>query len=362
MSTRVYNFNPGPAALPLPVLEEAQAELLDFQGIGMSVMEISHRSKEYLILNEETEKLFKELLKIPDNYRVLFLQGGASTQFAMVPLNFLTPAKTAAYILSGGWSAKAYAEAAQIGAVQIAASSKETNYKQIPNLEDLQLSAQTAYVHLTSNNTLYGTAWQEFPDLDGHTLVADMSSDILSRPFDASKFGLIYAGAQKNAGPSGVTIVIIKQELLETANQNIPTILQYPVHVKNDSLYNTPPAFSVYMVNLVLKWLKAQGGLAKMAELNQEKASYIYAVIDESNGFYQGHAQKASRSLMNITFTLANEALEKAFVSEATNQNLIGLKGHRSVGGIRASTYNAVPKEACVALAEFMKDFQRRNG
>jgi len=362
MSERIFNFNAGPSALPLEVLETAQAELLNFQGTGMSIMEMSHRSKEYEAVNSETEALTKELLGIPDHYRVLFLQGGASTQFAMVPLNFLSAGATADYILTGGWSEKAAEEAGKVGQVHVAASSKGTKFDRIPTLDEIVLSEAPAYVHLTSNNTLYGTAWHDFPDFGDQTVVADMSSDIMSRPVDVNKFSLIYAGAQKNLGPAGVTIVIMDPALLERANKNIPTMLQYGIHHKNDSLYNTPPVFVVYMVNLVLKWLKKNGGLTQMAAHNQAKAALIYEAIDQSQGFYKGHAKPESRSLMNITFTMPNEELETKFISEAKKLKMIGLKGHRSVGGMRASTYNAVPMEACKTLAEFMKEFQRKNG
>ncbi|MTV47536.1 3-phosphoserine/phosphohydroxythreonine transaminase [Heliobacillus mobilis] len=362
MTERVFNFNAGPATLPLPVLEEAQREMLNYRGSGMSVMEMSHRSKEYEAINNEAEANMKELLGLGDNYRVLFLQGGASTQFAMVPMNFLQPGQRADYILTGSWSEKAQKEAAKLGQTHIAATTQEGNYKRIPSLEEIQLSESPAYVHITSNNTIFGTQWQSFPDFGNIPLVADMSSDILCKPFDASKFALIYAGAQKNLGPSGVTVVVIRQDMIEKAATNIPTMLRYDIHAKNNSLYNTPPSYSVYMVNLVLKWLKAQGGLASMEQRNLEKAALIYDTIDGSNGFYSGHADKDSRSTMNITFRLPNEDLEKTFASEATKQGMIGLKGHRSVGGMRASTYNAMSREGCQALADFMKEFMRKNG
>ncbi|MBC9783229.1 3-phosphoserine/phosphohydroxythreonine transaminase [Heliobacterium chlorum] len=362
MTERVFNFNAGPATLPLPVLEEAQREMLNYRGSGMSVMEMSHRSKEYEAINNEAEANMKELLGLGDNYRVLFLQGGASTQFAMVPMNFLQAGQRADYILTGSWSEKAQKEAAKLGQTHIAATTQEGNYKRIPSLEEIQLSEAPAYVHITSNNTIFGTQWQSFPDFGDIPLVADMSSDILCKLFDANKFALIYAGAQKNLGPSGVTVVVIRQDMIEKAATNIPTMLRYDIHAKNNSLYNTPPSYSVYMVNLVLKWLKAQGGLAAMEQRNLEKAALIYDVIDNSNGFYTGHADKDSRSTMNITFRLPNEDLEKTFASEATKQGMIGLKGHRSVGGMRASTYNAMSREGCQALSDFMKEFMRKNG
>ncbi|HZW82942.1 MAG TPA: 3-phosphoserine/phosphohydroxythreonine transaminase [Candidatus Deferrimicrobium sp.] len=361
MSERVFNFNPGPATLPLPVLEEAQRQLLNFNDTGMSILEISHRSKEYEAINSEAESLLKELLGVPDNYRVLFLQGGASTQFAAIPLNLLPEGSTADYILTGSWAEKAYQEGGKFGEVHVAASTKEDNYKRIPKESEIKLSSSPAYVHLCSNNTIFGTQWQEFPDLGSTPLIADMSSDILSRQFDPAKFALIYAGSQKNLGPAGVTVVIIRKDLIDQSNSDIPTMLRYSIHAKNDSLYNTPPVFAVYMVHLVLKWIKDNGGLGVMEARNREKAGYIYQAIDESNGFYKGHADKDSRSIMNITFRLPSEELEKSFVSAATKQGLVGLKGHRSVGGIRASVYNSMPLAGCQALAQFMSEFQKSN-
>lgn len=362
MSERVYNFYAGPATLPLPVLEHAQSELLNFKGTGMSVLEISHRAKAFDEVIYGTESLLKELLGIGDDFRVLFLQGGATTQFSMVPMNFLTDGKTADYILTGSWSEKALKEAQKVGTTHIAASTKEGNFRRIPAPEEIELSEKPVYVHITSNNTIFGTQWHQFPDLGDIPLVADMSSDILSHPFDVSKFGLIYAGAQKNLGPAGVTIVVIRKDFFEQAKAPDPTYLKYSTHLEKDSLYNTPPCFAVYMVNLVLQWLKEQGGLTAMEKNNQEKAGYIYDVIDNSGGFYKGHAENNSRSLMNITFTMPTPELEKTFVDQATAQGMIGLKGHRSIGGLRASVYNAMPMEGCRTLAEFMKEFQRING
>lgn len=361
MTERVFNFNPGPAVLPLPVLEQAQRELLNINNSGMSVLEISHRSKDYEAINAGAEALIKELLNVPDNYRVLFLQGGASTQFAAVPLNLLPSDSTADYILTGSWAEKAFQEASKFGNAKVAASTKDDNYTRIPTAAEIKLSENPAYVHLCSNNTIFGTQWQTFPDFGSIPLIADMSSDIMSRPFDVSKFALIYAGAQKNLGPAGVTVVIIRKDLLENIPTSIPTMLRYDIHAKNDSLYNTPPAFSVYMVNLVLQWIKDNGGLAAMQQHNAAKAALIYDAIDNSNGFYRGHAQIDSRSLMNITFRLPSEDLEKAFAAEATKKGLIGLKGHRSVGGIRASVYNAMSLEGCQALAAFMQEFKQQN-
>lgn len=359
---RIFNFNAGPATLPLVVLEEAQSELLNFKGTGMSVMENSHRTKEYEAINSEAEALVKELLGVPENYRVLFLQGGASTQFAAVPMNLVPPDGHADYILTGAWAEKAYKEASKFVKTNVVASTKEENYTRIPRADEIKVSKGPAYVHLCSNNTIFGTQWQSFPDLGDVSLVGDMSSDIMSRRFDVSKFGVIYAGAQKNLGPAGVTVVIIRKDLLEGIPSNIPSMLRYDIHAKNDSLYNTPPSFSVYMVNLVLRWLKNNGGLAAAEKRNAEKAALIYNTIDNSQGYYRGHAVQDSRSLMNITFRLPSEDLEKKFAVEATQQGMIGLKGHRSVGGLRASVYNAMSIDGCSALVDFMKVFQSKNG
>lgn len=362
MTKRVYNFYPGPATLPLPVLEELQQGLLDFQGTGMSVMEISHRSKEFEAVVAEAENLTKELLNIPDNYRVLFLQGGASTQFSMIPMNLLPAGATADYIVTGSFAEKAWEEAAKLGNTHVAGTSKETNYDRIPSLEEIRLSSSPAYVHITSNNTIFGTQWETLPSFGDIPMVADMSSDILSRPFDVNPYGLIYAGAQKNLGPAGVTLVIIRNDMLDRTPKTLPSMFRYDIHAKNSSLYNTPPSFSVYAVLLVLRWLKGLGGLATVEKMNKEKAAIVYNAIDDSNGFYRGHAQLDSRSLMNVTFRLPSEELEKKFAAEATQADLVGVKGHRSVGGMRTSIYNAMPKEGCQTLADFMKEFQRVNG
>ena len=361
MEKKIYNFNPGPAVLPRPVLEQVQEELLDFNGTGMSILEISHRSKAYEGVHLEAEARLKKILDLGDDYRCLFLQGGASGQFAMIPMNFLTPGRTADYLLTGSWSQKAYKEAARLGNVHIAASAQEDNFNRIPSPEEIKFSPDPVYIHLTSNNTIMGTQWHYFPDCGDVPLMADMSSDILSRPFDAKKFSLIYAGAQKNLGPAGVTVVIIRKSLLERINENVPIIFNYKTHADNDSLYNTPPVFAIYIVNLVLKWIEESGGLAAIAERNREKAAVVYKEIDESGGFYRGHAQKESRSLMNITFRLPSPELEKKFVEEATANGLIGLKGHRSVGGLRASLYNAMTLEGAQALAAFMREFRQEN-
>jgi phosphoserine aminotransferase len=361
MST-IYNFNAGPAMLPPSVLEQVQAELRDYHGCGMSIMEMSHRSKEFEDVNSQAEASFKRLLGVGDGYRVLFLQGGASTQFAMVPMNFLSPGATADFLMTGAWAEKAYEEALPLGLAHVAASTKNENYRRTPRRDEMKFSDTPAYVHITSNETIQGIQWQTFPEVGERPLVADMSSDILSRPIDASKFALIYAGAQKNLGPSGVTVALIREAWLGMANANIPTMLRYSTHVKNNSLYNTPPSFAVYVLNLVLQWIEKIGGLSAMAERNAQKARTLYEAIDRSGVFYRGHALPESRSLMNVTFRLSSEALEKQFVAEAQAAGMVGLAGHRSVGGIRASIYNAISPETCKILASFMNDFARRKG
>ncbi len=356
-----HNFNAGPSALPLPVLQKAQEELLDFRGTGMSVMELSHRSAAYESVHNQAIDLIKELLAIPDGYEVLFLQGGASLQFSMIPMNFLQQGQSAAYVMTGAWSEKAISEAKLFGETYQAGSTKEENYKRIPSLDELKYQPTDAYVHITSNNTIFGTQWNQFPDTGDIPLIADMSSDILSKPIDVSKFAMIYAGAQKNLGPSGVTVVIIRKDFMETAQKNIPTMLRYSTHSKNNSLYNTPPTFGIYMLGEVLQWVKDLGGLKEIAKRNEAKAALIYDVIDASNGFYVGHAEADSRSLMNITFRLKDDELEKKFLAEAKQAGFVGVNGHRSVGGCRASTYNAVPYETCQAFKEFMVQFQNVN-
>jgi phosphoserine aminotransferase len=325
-------------------------------------MEMSHRSPEYEAVNAQAEAGFKRLLGVGDGYRVLFLQGGASTQFAMVPLNFLPPGSAADYLLTGAWAEKAYEEAAALGQARSAASTRTEGYRRVPRAGEIDLSPDPAYVHLTSNETIQGIQWHAFPEVGDRPLVADMSSDILSRPLDARKFALIYAGAQKNLGPSGVTAVLLRESWLGQANKGVPTMLRYATHVKNNSLYNTPPAFGVYVLNLVLQWIEKGGGLVAMAERNARKAQTLYQAIDGSGGFYRGHAAPESRSRMNVTFRLPGEALEKRFLAEAQAAGMIGLAGHRSVGGIRASIYNALGAEACQALAALMTDFARRHG
>jgi phosphoserine aminotransferase len=360
--SKVYNFNAGPAILPQPVLEQVQAELLDYQGAGMSIMEMSHRSKEYEAINAQAEARLKGLLGVGDEYRALFLTGGATMQFAMVPLNFLPPGASADFLMTGAWAEKAYEEAAKLGQARAVGSTAAEGYRRVPHPDEIELSQAPAYVHITSNETIHGVQWHAWPDVGDRPLVADMSSDILSRPLDAGRFALIYAGAQKNLGPSGVTVVLIRQDWLERASKTAPTMLRYATHAKNNSLYNTPPAFGVYVLNLVLEWIEECGGPAGMAARNQRKAQVLYAAIDGSGGFYRGHAMPESRSLMNVTFRLPDEALEKRFVGEATAAGMVGLAGHRSVGGIRASIYNAMSLEGCQVLAGFMTDFARRNG
>ncbi|MBC7238090.1 MAG: 3-phosphoserine/phosphohydroxythreonine transaminase, partial [Chloroflexi bacterium] len=331
MSDRVFNFNPGPAVLPLPVLEQAQKELLNYQGTGMSVMEISHRSKQFEEIVLSAEALLKELLDIPANYRVLFIGMGATGQFDMVPLNFLTEGKTADYLITGSFAKKAYKEALKVGNANVAGSTEPLNFTRILYPDEIKLSENPAYVHLTSNNTIYGTQWREFPDCGDIPLVADMSSDILSRRIDVSKFALIYAGAQKNLGPAGAAVVIIRDDMIEKSNPKLPAMLRYDTYANNNSLYNTPPTFVVYMIKLVLEWVKREGGLAVIEERNQKKAAVIYEAIDQSGGFYRGHAERESRSLMNITFRLPSEELENAFIATTARRKLAGLKGHREV-------------------------------
>ncbi|MFQ6319602.1 3-phosphoserine/phosphohydroxythreonine transaminase [Bacillus halotolerans] len=356
---RTTNFNAGPAALPLEVLQTAQKEFIDFNESGMSVMELSHRSKEYEAVHQKAKSLLIELMGIPEDYDILFLQGGASLQFSMLPMNFLTPEKTAHFVMTGAWSEKALAEAKLFGNTSVTATSESDNYSYIPEV-DLTDVKDGAYLHITSNNTIFGTQWQEFPS-SPIPLVADMSSDILSQKIDVSKFDVIYGGAQKNLGPSGVTVVVMKKSWLQNENDNVPKILKYSTHVKADSLYNTPPTFAIYMLSLVLEWLKKNGGVEAAEQRNEQKAQVLYSCIDESNGFYKGHARKDSRSRMNVTFTLRDDELTKKFVQEAKERKMVGLGGHRSVGGCRASIYNAVSLEDCEKLAVFMKKFQQEN-
>lgn len=358
---RIYNFSAGPAVLPVPVLEEAQRYLLALPGVGMSVLEISHRSKTFEEIIQQAEQGVRELLNLPDHYHVLFLQGGASLQFSMVPMNLLPKTGSADYILTGSWGKKAIKEAKREGRVQIAATTEDSNFDRIPEPHEIKLDPNAAYVHITTNETIQGVQWPEEPDTGGVPIVADASSDIMSRPIAVEKYGLIYAGAQKNIGPAGVTLVIIRQDMLERIPDGLHTMLDYRTHVENRSLYNTPNTFGIYIISLVCRWLKEKGGLVAMARENEEKARMIYDVIDAS-GFYRGHARPEARSKMNVTFRLPSEELEKRFVQEATAQGLDGLKGHRSVGGIRASIYNAFPRDGVEALVQFMREFERKNG
>jgi phosphoserine aminotransferase len=358
---RIYNFNPGPAALPLEVLEEVQQEFLDFKGSGMSISEISHRSAVFEDVLDDAIVRFKRLLNIPDNYKILFLQGGASSQFFMVPMNLLPEGSSADYINTGSWAKKAIKESEILGkSVNVAASSEDRNYCYIP--KQFSLNSDAAYLHITSNNTIEGTQWSKFPDAGKVPVISDMSSDMLCRPFDIKPFGLIYAGAQKNLGPAGVTVVIIREDMLERVPKTIPTMLRYTTHAEKNSLYNTPPCISIYMLQLVLKWIEDKiGGLAAMEKRNQEKANLIYSFLD-ANSFYRGTADADSRSTMNVTFRLTNEDLEKQFVADALKNGLGGLKGHRSVGGCRASIYNAIGIDGVQSLVDFMKDFADKNG
>ena len=360
-TTRIFHFSAGPAVLPLPVLEQAQRELIALPGVGMSVMEISHRSKTFEdILNTAIADI-RELAAIPSNYKVLMLQGGATLQFSMVPMNLLGAGQTADYIDTGSWADKAIKEAKKVGTVNVTGSTKGDKYSRIPAQGELKLTPGAAYVHITSNNTIEGTEWKTLPDVGDAPLVADTSSDMFHGPLDVGRFGLIYAGAQKNLGPSGVTLVIVREDLLARAQESLPIVMNYRTHAENNSLYNTPPTFGIYILGLTMKWLKSLGGLAGIAAINQRKAAKLYGEIDRS-GFYRGTAQKGSRSLMNVTFRLPSEDLEKRFDQEATANGLDGLKGHRSVGGMRASIYNAFPEEGIDALVEFMREFERKQG
>jgi phosphoserine aminotransferase len=347
--------------LPVPVLEEAQRDMVSLPGVGMSVMEISHRSKTFDQILAHAESGVRELLSVPENYRILFLQGGASLQFSMIPMNFLPADGSADYILTGSWGKKALKEAKKVGAVNVAATMADGGFTRVPSRDEMNLNSHAAYVHMTSNETIEGVQWKREPNVGDVPLVADTSSDILSRQIDVSKYGIIYAGAQKNMGPSGVTVVILRDDLLQRIPENLATMLDYRVHVDNKSLYNTPNTWGIYILSLVCKWLQEKGGLAGMERENEEKARLVYDAIDATD-FYRGHADIDCRSTMNVTYRLPAEELEKKFVAEATAQGLDGLKGHRSVGGIRASIYNAFPREGVEALVSFMKDFERRNG
>jgi phosphoserine aminotransferase len=361
---RVHNFSAGPAVMPVPVLEQIQRDLLALPGVGMSILEISHRSNVFEEILAQAEADMRTLASIPSNYRVLFLQGGASTQFSMVPMNLLGAGETADYVDTGSWADKAIKEARKVGAVNVIATTKADNYSRIPAQAELKPTSGAAYVHITSNNTIEGTEYKYVPDAGDSPLVSDTSSDMFSGPIDVARHGLIYAGAQKNMGPAGLTIVIVREDLLQRSvakKATLPTMLNYAVHAENSSLYNTPPAFAVYALGLVMKWLLDQGGLPAIAVVNQRKAAKLYAEIDRT-GFYRGTAHKDSRSLMNVTFRLATEELEKLFIKESTAAGLDGLKGHRAVGGMRASIYNAFPEDGVDALVSFMRDFEQKRG
>jgi phosphoserine aminotransferase len=360
-TTRVFNFSSGPAVLPLPVLEVAQSDLVALPGVGMSVLEISHRSKFFDDIFDQAVVDLREIGGIPANYKILMLQGGASLQFSMVPMNLLPQGKTADYIDAGTWGNKAIKEAKRVGNVNVAASSKDQNYSRIPGQNELKLTPGAAYVHMTSNNTIEGTQAKTLPEVGDAPLVCDASSDIFSRPIDVSRFGLIYAGAQKNLGPSGVTLVVIREDLVARSQDSLPSMLSYKIQVENDSHYNTPNTFGIYILGLTMKWLRSIGGLKAIAQTNERKAAKLYAELDRS-GFYRGTAHKDSRSLMNVTFRLPTPQLEEQFIKESTAAGLDGLAGHRSVGGMRASIYNAFPEEGVDALISFMREFEGKRG
>ena len=358
--SRIHNFNAGPAAMPQAVIEKAQSELLELAGSGMSVMEMSHRSKEFQQIIEGAEAGIRHLMGVPEEYVVLFLQGGASLQFAMIPMNLRRPGKSADYVDTGSWASKAVKEAKVAGPTNVAWSGKGENYSRIPKFSELNLKPDAEYVHLCSNETIGGIQWREFPKTST-TLVADMSSEIMSRVIDVKQFGVIYAGTQKNLGPSGLAIVIMRKELAERAPENVPVVLRYSTHASESSLYNTPNTWGVYMIKLICEWLESMGGISSMQKINERKAAALYNAIDSSD-FWRSPVEKESRSIMNVVWRLASEALEEQFVSQAKKEGFVGLKGHRSVGGIRASIYNAITPEAVDALVSFMKQFEKKNG
>ncbi len=360
---RTLNFNAGPAAIPLPALERARDELLDFNGSGMSIMEHSHRGKDYEAVHREAASLLRKLLGVPEDFHVLFLTGGASQQFAQIPMNFLRAGESADYVITGGWSEKAFEEAQRVGTARVACSTKrDGTFTRVPSQSEVSVDPSAAYVHVTSNNTLYGTQWHHDLDPAGRPLISDMSSDFLWKPFDVSRYAMIYAGAQKNLGPSGVLIALVHKSMIDRARADIPVIFRYATHAKNDSLYNTPPTFAIYMVRNVLAWLDSIGGLPVIEARNREKAQLLYAALDRHEGFYRCPVEPDSRSTMNVVWKLASEALEDQFVAEAKKHHMVGLKGHRSVGGLRASIYNAVDVSTVKTLADFVDDFARRNG
>jgi phosphoserine aminotransferase len=361
---RVINFNAGPAGLPLPALERARDELLDFQGSGMSVMEHSHRGREYEAVHQEAISLLTELLGIPETHQVLFLTGGASQQFAQVPMNFLHPGTGADYLLTGGWSEKAYEEARLLGQARVAASAAlpDKRYVRVLRQDEPRLDSRAAYVHMTTNNTLFGTQWHHLPEVGDVPLVADMSSDFMWKPVDVRRFAFIYAGAQKNLGPSGVLVAVARRDFIARGRKDIPKIFRYSTHAENDSLYNTPPTFAIYLCRNVLAWMKEVGGLEQLEKWNREKGALLYGCLDTHAGFFQAPVERESRSYMNVVFRLPSPELEERFVAEAKQAGMVGLKGHRSVGGIRVSIYNAVSVEDVEVLVSLMGEFVRRNG
>lgn len=361
MEKRIYNFSAGPAILPEAVLKKAQEDLFMLPGVGMSILEISHRSKTFDAILQSAKAGLKQLLDIPDNYDILFLQGGASLQFSMVPLNLMPPANKADYIVTGAWSKKAVKEAKRVGTPNVIYTAEATNFDRVPTQTELTFDPEAAYVHYTSNNTIFGTQFDYVPETGNIPLICDMSSDILYKKFDVSKFAMIYAGAQKNIGPSGVTLVIIRKDMLERCPDSLHTMLNYKTHTENDSMYNTPNTFGIYIIDLVAKYLLENGGLDAMYATNKKKSDTLYNCLDNSNGFYKAHALPGSRSMMNVTFNLPTPELEKQLISEATAAGFDGLKGHRSVGGLRASIYNAFPLKGVEDLVAFMEDFRKKN-
>jgi phosphoserine aminotransferase len=360
---RVHNFNAGPSVLPVPVLEKAQEEMLDYQGCGMSVMEMSHRSKEFESIIQTAEADLRELMGIPSNYKVMFLQGGASLQFAMLPMNLRPAGASADYVVTGSWSKTAWKEAAKLGATSLAFSGEVDNFNRLPDQSEYKFDPKAAYVHFCHNETIHGVEFKNEPVVPQDVeLVCDMSSDFLSQPVDVSRYAMIYAGAQKNAGPAGVVVTIIREDMLARVPEKLPVMLDYKVLAESGSLHNTPPCFAIYIVGLVLKWIKDLGGLPAIEKINRQKAGLVYGAIDNSGGFYRGHAKPEARSIMNVPFRMPSEELEDLFVKDSKKAELIGLKGHRSVGGLRASIYNALPLEGAKALADFMLEFQRKHG
>ena len=362
MTERIYNFSAGPAVLPVPVLERARQEMLSLGGIGMSVMEISHRSKHFAPVLAAAESGIRELLDVPENYHILFLQGGASLQFSMVPMNLLGGPRTADYVTTGAWGKKAVVEAKKCGIVNVVYSGEDNGFCTVPEAGSLRFTPGAAYVHYTSNETIEGVEFDYELEADGIPVVCDASSDILSRPIDVSRYALIYAGAQKNIGPSGITLVIVRDDMLDRSPSTLPSMLNYKLFAEHHSMLNTPNTWGIYLVSLVCDWLRDKGGVAGISTINREKAAVLYDAIDSSDGFYSGHAAREARSLMNVTYRLPSEELDARFCDEATRHGLDGLKGHRTVGGIRASIYNAFPREGVDVLVDFMKDFASRNG